>query len=156
MKSAFRVVAVVVSLALAAVAQNAPQAPAGNQQRSIAGLNKTAGFIPYYWDARRGELLFELSPQAMQTEFLYYTGLGSGIGSIEMFADRGSLHGSSVCRFLRVGPKVLVIEENEQFRATTGSDALKHSVGLSFPTSVLASLPVVSEEGGNLVVNANP
>ena len=156
MRSAVRVATVLVSLALVAFAQNAPQAPAGGQQRSLAGLNKTAGFIPYYWDARRGELLFELSPQAMQTEFLYYTGLGSGIGSIEMFADRGSLHGSSVCRFVRVGPRVLVIEQNEQFRATTGSEALKHSVELSFPTSVLASLPIVSEEGGNLVVNANP
>lgn len=135
-------------------AQNAPQAPGA--QRSVANLKKTDGFIPYYWDARRGELLFELSPQAMQTEFLYFTGLGSGIGSTEMFADRGSLRGSSVCRFVRVGPKVLVTEVNERFRAETGDAAIKHSVELSFPTSILASLPIVDEDGGNLVVNANP
>lgn len=156
MKSALRAVIAVVCLALVAAAQNAPAPPIGAARPNLASLQRVDGFIPYYWDVRRGELLFSLSPQAMQSEFLYYTGLGSGIGSIEMFADRGSLHGSSVCRFVRVGPKVLVIEQNERFRATTGDAALQHSVELSFPTSVLASLPVVEEEGGNLVVNANP
>ena len=155
MKSALRVVLGLCLAAAVAGAQNAPQAAAGGQ-RSLANLQKTEGFIPYYWDAKKGELLFELSPQAMQTPFLYFTGLGSGIGSINMFADRGSLHGSALCRFQRVGPKVLVVQVNEDQRAENGSDALQHSVDLSFPTSVLASLPVVDDSGASLVVNANP
>ncbi|MGZ4818355.1 MAG: zinc-dependent metalloprotease [Terriglobales bacterium] len=160
MKIFIRMAIVFVAAITAAGAQNPPPPTAASvtaaPRQSVAGLKKVQGFFPYYWDAHRGELLFELSPQALQTEFLYYTGLGSGIGSIDMFADRGSLHGSAVCRFVRVGPKVLVIQQNEQFRATTGSEGLKRSVELSFPTSVLASLPVVEEQGENVVVNANP
>ncbi len=153
MKVVMRVVLAVVSLVVSLPAQ---VPPAGAARPSTAHADKIPGFIPYFWDARKGELLFALTPQAMQSEFLYYTGLGSGVGSIELFADRGSLHGSTVCRFLRVGPKVLVVEQNEHFRALSGGAALQRSVELSFPTSVLASLPVVEEQGETVIVNANP
>ena len=107
-----------------------------------AGLRRADGFVPYYWDAKKGELLFELSPAALDHEFLYFTALASGIGSLDMFADRSSLHGSMLCRLMRVGPRVLVIEENTRFRASAGPAAVEKSVEASFPTSVLASLPI--------------
>src|ERR1700742_4036706 len=54
----------------------------------VAGLQKKDGFFPYYWDEKKGEFLFELTPAALDREFLYFASLGSGIGSLEMFADR--------------------------------------------------------------------
>src|SRR5690349_229171 len=99
-----------------ALAQQAPEAPRGGgpaRDVDIAtrtnGLKRSEGFAPYYWDAKRGMLLFELSPAALQSEFLYFTALGSGVGSLDMFADRSSTHGAMVCRLMRVGQKVLVI-----------------------------------------------
>ena len=120
------------------------------------GLKRIDGFAPYYWDAKKGELLFELSPAALDREFLYFTALGSGVGSLEMFADRSSTHASMLCRLMRVGPRVLVIEENTRFRAEAGPPALRQSVEASFPTSVLASLPIEAETNGTVLVNANP
>ena len=61
-----------------------------------------------------------------------------------------------VCRFRRVGPRVQVVAENSAFRAERGSNDLKRSVELSFPTSVLAALPIEAEQDGTLLVNANP
>ena len=61
-----------------------------------AGLQKHDGFFPYYWDEKKGTLLFELSPSAMDRGFLYFTGLGSGVGSTEAFADRSSCRGRSL------------------------------------------------------------
>jgi len=122
----------------------------------LAGLKRNDGFIPYYWDANKGALLFELSPQRMSEDFIYFTGLSSGVGSTEMFADRSSVGQSQLCRFVRSGPKVLVIAENTRFRAESGSPELRHSVERSFPTSVLAALPIESEQDDRLVVNANP
>src|SRR6185437_15921359 len=134
--------------------------PTGAAQHSskdrLAGLKRNDGFIPFYWDARKGELLFELSPERLGGEFIYFTGLSSGVGSIEMFADRSSVGGSQLCRFVRSGPKVLVIAENTSFRAENGSSELKHSVERSFPTSIIAALPIESEQGDSLVVNSNP
>lgn len=150
----------VACLALAGASANAESpAPAAKTDLAsrTAGLEKHSGFLPYYWDEKKGEILFELSPAALQGEFLYFTGLGSGVGSIEMFADRSSVGATDgVCRFRRVGMRVLVIEENTSFRATNGSAELKQSVESSFPTSVLASLPIEAEQEGTVLVNANP
>src|SRR5437763_301828 len=133
------------------------QSPQAHQDENrLQGLKRNDGFIPFYWDAKKGVLLFELSPQRLNEQFIYFTGLSSGVGSIEMFADRSSVGGSQLCRFVRSGPKVLIIAENTRFRAENGSAELKHSVERSFPTSVLASLPVEAEDGENVMVNANP
>ena len=137
-------------------AQSDSAAASHNDTNRLAGLKRNDGFIPYYWDAKKGMLLFELAPQRLNAEFIYFTGLSSGVGSIEMFADRSTVGGSQLCRFVRSGPKVLVIAENMRFRAEHGSEELKHSVERSFPTSVIAALPIESEQGDTLVVNGNP
>jgi hypothetical protein len=95
-----------------------PGGDASTLTARTAGLERHDGFFPYYWDEKKGDILFELSPAALQGEFLYFTGLGSGVGTIEAFADRSSFGSGSVCRFRRVGMRVLVIEENssQQFR----------------------------------------
>src|SRR5258708_6048253 len=139
----------VLFLSVAACAQQ----PEANR---LAGLTRKDGFIPFYWDAKKGVMLFELSPQRMKEEFIYFTGLSSGVGSIQMFADRSTTGKSQVCRLVRSGPRVLVIAENTAFRAEQGSAELKHSVERSFPTSVIAALPIESEKDETLIVNANP
>jgi hypothetical protein len=143
------------------------QPPAGGGQRGgaaevqtisarIAGLQKRDGFVPFYWDVRRGVLLLELSPQALDREFLYFTALGSGLGTLDVMADRSSFGGSAVARFMRAGPRVLLVEENERFRASNGSPELKRSVELSFPTSVIVAMQIEAEQDGTVLVNANP
>jgi len=121
-----------------------------------AGLARHDGFLPYYWDEKKDMLLLELSSAALEREFLYFAGLGTGTGSTELFADRSTLGSSSLCRLRRVGLRVLVIEENTGFRAENGGRELKHSVEESFPTSVLAALPIEAEQDGTVLLNANP
>src|SRR5882724_134429 len=121
----------------------------------IEGLQKHDGFLPWYWDEKKGQILLELSPASLNREFLYFTALGSGIGSTEVFADRSSFAGNALCRFRRVGTQVLVIQENAGFFAKNGSADLKQSVESSFPTSVLAALPIEAQQDGTLLVNAN-
>ncbi|HZU21629.1 MAG TPA: hypothetical protein VE998_02285, partial [Terriglobales bacterium] len=119
-----------VVMSIGAVAQPAggAQRAGGGEMQSMsartAGLQKRDGFVPFYWDARRGALLLELSQQALDREFLYFASLGSGIGTLDVMADRSSFGGSAVARFMRVGPRVLLVEENERFRATNGSPEL--------------------------------
>jgi len=98
-----------------------------------AGLQRHDGFFPYYWDEKKGDILFELPPATLSREFLYFTGLGSGIGSTDAFADRGSFGSGAVCRFRRVGMRVLVIQENTGFRATNGAPS-PHSSGSASPS----------------------
>ena len=51
--------------------------------------------------------------------------------------------------------RVLVIQENTGFRAPNGAPELQRSVEYSFPTSVLAALPVEAEQDGTMLVNAD-
>jgi hypothetical protein len=147
-----------------ATAQGAPRAPASapaQEPLTLAAragtLKKTDGFVPFYWDPKKGVLLLELSPTALQRQFLYYTALGSGIGSLDLMADRSSFGSrSSVARFVRVGPRVLFVLENDTFRAGSGPSPIARSVQQSFPTSVLAALPIEAEHNGTVLVDATP
>jgi len=128
------------------------------QQRTIAaslvqrttGLERAEGFIPFYWDASRGRVLMQIP--AFDEDVLYYVSAATGGGSVEMPLDRGIMN-TSVIHFQRSGPKVLVVEQNLKFRAT-GTAAQAANVKDSFPSSVLASLPVEADEGGRVLVDA--
>ncbi|HLB87471.1 MAG TPA: zinc-dependent metalloprotease [Terriglobales bacterium] len=147
----------ITAIVLRSSAQTPAQPPAETVSLAarIAGLPKRNGFLPHYWDEKKGTLLVELSPAALTREFLYFTAMGSGVGSTEIFADRSSFGDSALCRFRRVGMRVLVIRENTSFRAVSGGPELNRSVESSFPTSVLAALPVEAEQDGTVLVNAN-
>jgi hypothetical protein len=123
--------------------------------KRAAGLKRHDGFLPFYWDEKKDAFLLELSPSALSREFLYFIGMGSGVGSTEVFADRSSFAESALCRFRRAGTRVLVIQENPGFRAQKGSAELQQSVEASFPTSVLAAMPIEAEQDGTLLVKAN-
>ena len=131
-----------------------PPGPKVSLASRTTGLQRHAGFLPYYFDDKKGSILFELSPSTLSHEFLYFTGMGTGVGSTQVFADRSSFAGAALCRFRQVGTRVLVIQENTDFRAENGSAELKHSVESSFPTSVLALLPVEAEQDGTVLVDA--
>ena len=126
------------------------QTPTSITQRT-AGLSRAEGFIPFYWDAARGRLLLEIS--RFDHDVLYFISTSASPGSVELGMDRG-VDAQKVVHFQRVGPRVLVVEQNLAYRAPNGSPALKANVADSFATSVLASLPIEAEECGRLLVDA--
>ncbi|MGE0359219.1 MAG: zinc-dependent metalloprotease [Vicinamibacterales bacterium] len=117
------------------------------------GLVRQDGFVPLYWDAARGRVLIEVP--AFDRDVLYYVSAASGAGSVELPFDRGIL-ATEVIHFQRSGPRVLVVAQNQRYRAVGGSAAQVENVRDSFATSVLASLPVEAEEGSRVLVDASP
>lgn len=130
-------------------ASAAPAAPA--VASSAAATIRMDGFIPLRWDAVKGRLLLEIS--AFDQDILYYVSAATGGGSVELPLDRGVMY-SAVIRFQRVGAKVLVTEINQDYRSLGGDSAHVQGVAESFPTSVLAALPIESDAGGKVVVDA--
>jgi hypothetical protein len=147
----FRLTAIAVLLAAGVGSIQAQQPPAANIAERTSGLQRTAGFVPFYWDAARGRVLIEVP--AFDQDVLYYVSAASGGGSVEMSFDRGIMR-SSVIHFQRSGPRVLVIEQNLRFRAPGGSEALIENVRDSFPSSVIAGLPIEADENGKVLVDA--
>lgn len=125
----------------------APASPA----KSAPAPVRMDGFIPFTWDAARGKVFLEISD--FDQDVLFYVSLASGGGSVELPLDRGIVD-TAVIRFQRVGQKVLVVEQNTDYRAPEGDAARAENVAVSFPTSLLAALPVESEAGGKVTVDA--
>jgi hypothetical protein len=118
----------------------------------IAGMEKFPGYFPFYWDAKAGKLWLEINK--WNTEFLYVASLPAGIGSNDIGLDRGQLGNSFIVRFDRVGPKVLLVAPNYDFRATTNNSDEKLAVKDAFAESTLWGFEVAAEEGGGVLVDA--
>jgi len=120
----------------------------------ISTLEKHDGYLPFYWDAARGRVLFEIPK--LNEDLLYFAGVSKGIGSVELGVDRGASGASTVIYFDRVGPRVNVVQRNLKFRALQGNAALQAGMEESFASSILAALPIESEASGKLIVDATP
>jgi len=141
--------------------QTAPAAPAAPEHATIAvatiadrarGLTRQDGFLPYYWDARKGQFLLEIS--RFGEEFLYGAGLAGGAGLLEASLDRGQSGALGVCRFERSGPRVLLVQLQTTQMSGADDPERARAVAESFPISVRASMPVEAEEGGRVLVDA--
>ena len=150
----------IVALALQALAAPAwPQpAPASAKtappaiESKTAGMRKLEGFIPLYWDESEGRLYLEIG--RFGVELLHSNGFAAGLGSNDIGLDRGALAGSRIVAFERVGPKVLMVQPNYEFRAGSTNPDEVGAVRDAFARSVLWGFTVAAETGGHVLVDA--
>jgi Met-zincin/Domain of unknown function (DUF5117) len=126
--------------------------PAQTIETRTAGLKKLDGLFPLYWEAKTGKLLLEIS--AFDKDFLYLDQLPYGIGSNDLFLDRGQLGAGRVVHFMRSGNKVLLIEPNLAFRSSATEPAEQAAVKQSFAESVLYGFTVEAEQGDHVLIDA--
>jgi Met-zincin/Domain of unknown function (DUF5117) len=134
----------------AAARLETPQAPSIAEK--TAGTQKLAGYFNLYWDIKQGKLWLEIDKWSV--EFLYQSGLSAGIGSNDIGLDRGQLGATRIVRFERSGPKVLLIQENFDYRATSSDPDERRAVHDSFAESALWGFTVAAEEKDRALVDA--
>ena len=122
--------------------------------QKTAGTQAMPGFFPCAWDAREGKLWLEID--RFDTDFLYVESLSAGLGSNDIGLDRGQLGGSHVVRFIRVGPKVLLVERNLRYRAVSDNADERTALDQAFAQSVLWGFKVEAEENGRVLIDATP
>ncbi len=110
------------------------------------------GYFPFYWDAQTGKIWLEIDK--FDFEFLYVHSLPAGLGSNEVGLDRNQLGRTRIVKFFRVGPKILLIQPNYSFRATTDNPAELVAVKDAFAQSTLWAFQVAAEEGNRVLVDA--
>jgi hypothetical protein len=119
-------------------------------EERTAGMQKLDGYFPLYWDQRNGTLWLEIP--RFDTEVLYSTGLSAGLGSNDIGLDRGESGNGRIVVFERVGPKVMMVQSNENFRSSSRNAAERRAVEDSFAKSVLWGFTVAAETGGRVLV----
>ena len=131
-----------------------PDAPARTPSiaEKVAGARAMQGLFPLYWDERAGKLWLEIGE--WQREFLYQSALPAGVGSNDIGLDRGQLGPTRVVRFERIGPKVLLVQSNLDYRAVGSPPEEARAVRESFAESALWGFTVAAQTGGRALVDA--
>lgn len=130
----------------------ADEKPLPSIGEKTASMQKMGGFFTYYWDAREGKIWLQIDK--WDTEFLYVESLPYGIGSNDIGLDRGQPGEVQVVHFQRSGPRVLLVAENEHFRAVTDDPIQKEAVKQAFAQSVLWGFDVAAADADTVLVDA--
>ena len=111
---------------------------ASNKQNSKLDLTKMKaleGYFNYWWDETTGKIWLEVDK--LDQEFLYVNSLPAGVGSNDIGLDRGQLGGTRIVKFIKSGPKVLMIQPNYDYRAISDNPDESKSVEEAFAQSVI-------------------
>ena len=141
----------IVLLGLAACTRSAGDATE-NIAASLASYEALPGFVDMYWDDAGGRLY--LSLESFDEDLLYQSSLARGIGSNDLGLDRGQLGSTKVVSFQRIGPKVLLVQKNLNYRANSDNADEARAVAESFASSVIWGFEVAGESGGAVIVDA--
>jgi hypothetical protein len=117
-----------------------------------SGMRAFPGYFPLYWNGKTGKLWLEIDKFDM--EFLYVHSLTAGLGSNDVGLDRNQLGRTRIVKFFRAGPKILLIQPNYSFRASTDNPAELVAVKDAFARSTIWGFKVSAEEGSRVLVDA--
>ncbi len=115
-------------------------------------MTKTEGYVNFYWDEVKGNIFLEIDK--LDQEILYVNSLPAGIGSNDIGLDRGQLGDTRIVKFQKVGPKILMIQPNYDYRAISDNPEESKSVAQAFASSVIGGFKVAAAHNGKYLVNA--
>ena len=107
------------------------------------GMAKHAGFFTFYWDDKKGKVWLEV--ENLDTPFLYVDSLTQGVGSNDIGLDRNQLGATRIVEFRRVGPKLLLVEPNQRYRATSSNPWEVSAVDEAFAESIHGGFTVEAD-----------
>jgi len=121
-------------------------------EEKAIGMKKYPGYFNFYWDEQEGEVWIEIDK--IETDFLYVHSLRSGLGSNDIGLDRNQLGGTKVVKFVRMGPKIFLLEPNYRYRALSDDSYEKKAVEEAFADSILWGFEVKAEQNQKVLINA--
>jgi len=121
------------------------------QGPNVRSMQKFEGYFDFYYDDKSGKVFLEVDK--LDTEFLYFRSLSSGVGNGG--PERGQA-ASAIAKFVKAGPKILLVEPVYNYRAiTTNKDQIK-AVDNNFAKSVVFGFTPVSIAGGKYLLDLTP
>ena len=128
------------------------QSAAQQEPLILSDYQSFEGFIDTWWDEETGRMLVRV--EHFDTPFIYQSSLPRGVGSNDLGLDRGQLGSTKVVRFLRSGPKVLLVEDNLQYRATSDNEDERKAIAESFARSVIWGFTDLDDGDESTVIDA--
>ncbi len=117
----------------------------------VQDMQLHSGFFNFYWDNSEAKIFLEISD--FNKEFLYINYLQTGVGSNDIGLDRGQIGNNRVVHFEHHGPKVLLVQANQTYRAISDNPQERQAVEDGFARSVLWGTEVVAEHNNAVLVD---
>jgi len=136
---------------LVACGQASPPGPP-DITAQIGGFENLSGYFDFYWDEKTGRMIVRVD--SFDEPFLYQASMARGVGSNDLGLDRGQLGSTKVVRFQRSGPKILLIEDNLDYRAQSDNPDEQAAVDESFAKSVIWGFESLGEQNGSVFIDA--
>lgn len=108
------------------------------------------GFFNFFWDPAEGKIWLEIDKRWDQ-EFLYVNALSAGVGSNDIGLDRNQLGSDRIVKFIRSGPKLLLVELNYRYRAESDNPKERLAVEQAFAQSVLWGFKIENKYGKSVI-----
>ncbi|MEO3405735.1 zinc-dependent metalloprotease [Mucilaginibacter sp. CAU 1740] len=134
--------------------------PFANAQKTDDIASKTKnykkfpGYFDFYWDEAEGKIYLDVDK--LDKEFLYLNTLPAGVGSNALGLDRGKIGNNRIVKFIKSGPKVLLVQPNYNFRAVSNNDDERKSVQEAFAQSVIFGFKAVAQNGDHALIDLTP
>lgn len=146
-----RATLLVLFLLVAGCSQNQPGGQ-GSIVDQVGAMQHLDGYYDLYWDADQGRLIVRIDN--FNEPFLYQSSMARGVGSNDLGLDRGQLGATRVVQFERSGPKILLVENNLDYRAQSDNADEQAAVDESFARSVVWGFEALGERDGSVYVDA--
>jgi hypothetical protein len=130
------------------VGQTSAQQPAID----VSAYQSFEGFIDAWWDEETGRMLVRVDE--FDVPFIYQTSLPRGVGSNDLGLDRGQLGATKIVRFMRSGPKILLVEDNLQYRARSDNADERQAIAESFARSVIWGFTDIDGDAASTIIDA--
>ncbi len=118
----------------------------------LTTFDRLDGFIDLYWDADTGQVLIDV--EELDEPFIYQSSLSRGLGSNDLGLDRGQLGSTRVVRFMRSGPKILLVEDNLAYRAVSDNADERQAIQESFAHSVIWGFEDIDPSDDKTIIDA--
>jgi hypothetical protein len=115
-------------------------------------MKRYDGYFTFWWDATNGKIW--LLVDKFDKEFLYVNSLPAGLGSNDIGLDRGLIGGRRIVAFNKVGKKLLLVQPNYSYRASSSDKNEQRAVRESFAQSTIAGFTIDEDEGDKVLVDA--
>ncbi|MDZ7755651.1 zinc-dependent metalloprotease [Rhodohalobacter sp.] len=116
-----------------------------------SGMEKYEGFFNYWWDDDTGKIWLEIDK--LDQEFIYVNSMAAGVGSNDIGLDRSQLGNTRIVKFVRVGPKILMVQPNYDYRASSENRLEKKSIEEAFAQSTLFGFEIAVREGERVLID---
>ena len=122
-----------------------------NLSEFISDLDKKEGYLNFYWDDNKGKIYLEI--KNLNQELIYINYLSAGIGSNDLGLDRGQIGGTRIIKFVKMGPKILMVQPNYKYRAISNNEEEIKSVEDAFAKSTLWGFKIVASDKNKYLID---